>query len=379
MSVQIPPGNRAVSFSAVGDIALHGQYDSLLLDHGPFFAFEEVGPILKKSDIVFGNLESVLSACGNPNPDKRLCLRGSLSIINGIRYAGFNVLSLANNHSFDFGADAYKDMYNMLQNNSIQTVGAGDNLNDARRPLIMECRGIKVLFLAYSAPDTNGFNEALADKPGVAPLELKMIKKDISEHKDGVDCIVVSLHWGEEFCHYPSPKQIAIAREIIDSGARIILGHHSHVLQGIERYHSGVIVYNLGSLMMSGPSGDYRYQLQENNRESMIFNCSISKEGIFDIKIIPTWLDEKLRPTVSDNQRSEGIMKKIELLSNQIADPGYNKFWRDMVIKKNITGPAREWIKRGNFPRRIRNVRPGDVKRPINLIISYLKLLFQNH
>lgn len=378
MSVKMSP-NGAVSFSAVGDLALHGQYDSLLREHGPYFAFEEVAPILNKSDIVFGNLESVLSACGNPNPDKRLCLRGNSSFIDGIRHAGFNVLSLANNHSFDFGADAYRDMYKLLQNNGIKSVGAGDDLENARTPLTMERSGIKVLFLAYSAADTNGFNEALADKPGVAPLELEMIKKDISEHRDGADCIVVSLHWGEEFCHYPSPKQVTIAREIIDSGARIILGHHSHVLQGIERYHSGVIVYNLGSLIMSGPSGDYRYELQENNRESMIFNCSISKEGIFDINIIPTWLDENLRPTVSDNLRAEAIRKKIELFSIPIPDPGYKKFWKDMVIKNSITVPAQEWIKRGNFLRRIRNVRPGDVKRPVKLIISYLKLLFQNH
>ena len=378
MKKRISSKGETIILSAVGDLAIHGQYNAYVEEHGPLFAFQEAASFLNDSDIVFGNLESVLSAAGKPHTDKRLILKGNPLFIDGLEYAGFNVLSLANNHSFDFGVEAFQEMRSLLKKKKIEIVGAGKNLYEARRPRIIECRGLRLLFLAYSDFDTNGYNEALPDKPGIAPLDLQMIKDDIKKNSDTADCVIVSLHWGTEFSHYPSPKQVQTAKQIIDSGAKIIIGHHSHVLQGIELYNGGVIAYNLGSFMMSGPSGTYRYQLQENNRESIIFKCDISKDAISNVDIIPTWLNNKLQPTVCEGKKRDDILTKLKLLSAKVREPGYDKFWKEMNIKNKVKDPIREWFRKGNYLKRIKNVRPADIRRPIDLLMLYIRARFQD-
>jgi poly-gamma-glutamate synthesis protein (capsule biosynthesis protein) len=188
----------------------------------------------------------------------------------------------------------------------------------------------------------------------------------------------VSLHWGEEFNHYPSPQQVVDARAMIDSGADLILGHHSHVLQGIEEYKSGVIAYNLGSMMMSGPSGTYEYVLQENNRESVILNCEISEKGISGISFMPVWLNDKLYPVICKDSREKKILETVEDLSKAVMKEDYPEFWRDMTIRNRIKNPVREWFAKGNYLKRVKNIRPGDIKRPINLVVSYLRILLDN-
>ncbi|RNC69635.1 MAG: CapA family protein [Desulfuromonadales bacterium] len=367
----------AITLSAVGDLALHAQYDEMIADQAPDYFFSEVAPILRRSDVSFGNLESVLSTMGSPNPAKRLCLRGNLVFARGLSDAGFTVLSLANNHSFDFGTAAFQDMCSLLERNGIQWVGGGMNLAEARKPLVVECKGIKLLFLAYSAADTNGYNEADDDRPGVAPFDPALVIEDVTLNRDLADCIIVSLHWGEEFSHYPNPDQRTWARQIIDAGASIVLGHHSHVLQGIERYKEGVIAYNLGSLMMSGPSGDYRYELQDNNRESVILTFTITKEGVADVAITTTWLDSGLKSTICAGEKHRELMNKLDILSKKVASPDYPELWREMVIKDQFKSPLKEWLARGNFLRRIGNLRPSDIRRPFDFVSSYLKMRFK--
>ena len=379
MKSQRPADSDTITLSAVGDLAIHGQYDDLITKHDPCFFFDNVSGFLKKSDIVFGNLESVLSGSGTSDLIKPLHLRGNPLYIEGLKYAGFNVLSLANNHSFDFGIEAYYEMKKALEFNGINVVGGGEDISDSRRPLMIERRGISILFLAYSDESTGGFNEAHDNRPGVAPLDIEFIKEDIRKNRELVNCMVVSLHWGEEFNHYPSPKQVTYARAIIDSGADIILGHHSHVLQGIERYKSGVIAYNLGSMMMSGPSGRYEYILQDNNRESAILSCEISKNGVAGITITPVWLNDELCPVICEDGRRDEIMETVDNLSSEIIKEDYPEFWRDMVIRNKVKAPVKEWFARGNYLKRVKNLRPGDIKRPINLIVSYVRILLQNH
>jgi poly-gamma-glutamate synthesis protein (capsule biosynthesis protein) len=370
--------NNKVLLSAVGDLAIHGQYDEFIEKHSPHVFFEHVSGFFKNSDIVFGNLETVLSVSGTPKPDKPLCLRGNPLFLEGLKYAGFNVLSLGNNHSFDFGVEGYLDMKEALESSGIHVVGGGRDINDSRRPLIIEKKAIKILFLAYSDKKTGGFNEACDGTPGVAPLNIEIIKEDIKKHRDSVNCIIVSLHWGEEFNHYPSPQQVVDARAMIDSGADLILGHHSHVLQGIEEYKSGVIAYNLGSMMMSGPSGTYEYVLQENNRESVILNCEISEKGISGISFMPVWLNDKLYPVICKDSREKKILETVEDLSKAVMKEDYPEFWRDMTIRNRIKNPVREWFAKGNYLKRVKNIRPGDIKRPINLVVSYLRILLDN-
>jgi poly-gamma-glutamate synthesis protein (capsule biosynthesis protein) len=208
---------------------------------------------------------------------------------------------------------------------------------------------------------------------------VSLIGEDIKENRERADCVVVSLHWGEEFCHYPTPGQMSVARGIIDAGAHIVLGHHSHVLQGIERYRKGVIAYNLGSLMMSGPSGNYRYELQENNRQSAILRFTISTGGSREMEIIPTRLNEDLRPVICEGAHRDTILKRIDGLSRLVVTDDYPEFWRKIELEKKISGPFREWVARGNYLKRMKNLRPRDIRRPYDFITSCLKIVLQKN
>ena len=128
---------------------------------------------------------------------------------------------------------------------------------------------------------------------------------------------------------------------------------------------------------MSGPSGDYRYKLQDNNRESAILTFTITKEGVADLATTATWLDQRLIPTVCVGAKHVEIMKKIELLSKTVASQDYPEYWREMVLKDQFKSPLKEWLARGNFVRRIRNLRPSDMRRPFDFLFSYLKMRFK--
>jgi poly-gamma-glutamate synthesis protein (capsule biosynthesis protein) len=210
----------------------------------------------------------------------------------------------------DYGATGFSDTINILSEQGIKYVGAGKNINDARKPVIIQVKNIKVGFLAYS-------DVYLASKqnPGVAST--KYIKKDIRQIQDRVDTIVVSIHGGMDIADHPLPGEIKMMHSIIDSGADLILRHHPHVIQGIEHYKKGVIVYSLGNFVF-----DYKIDPLWKNlakaRVGMIFQCRISKKGIEETSVIPVHINDQYQPEVISGDAKDKIISKIEEISLDI-------------------------------------------------------------
>jgi poly-gamma-glutamate synthesis protein (capsule biosynthesis protein) len=248
-----------VTLMAVGDIMLgdhpicigHG-VGSKIKKEGAKYIFQHVRGLLNEADIAFGNLEAVLSKKNlNEKDVNSASLRAMPESADGLTYAGFNVLSLANNHIMEHGKEALLDTMNILRKNGIKYVGPED--------VVLSIRGTKVVFLAY----------CLLDEPGTCcKAESSEIIENVKRVKSKADIVIVSLHWGDEFIHKPSRYQVKLAHEIIDSGANIILGHHPHVLQGVEMYNGGLIAYSLGNFVFD--------MWQEKMRESVILKCLIS-------------------------------------------------------------------------------------------------------
>lgn len=324
-----------IQLLAVGDIALGGDYSILIQREGPHFPFALVTPCLKQGDIVFGNVEVPLSDQGKPDPSKPICLRGPSTGIDALASAGFTHVSLANNHAHDYGVVALRDTQQGLAQAGIATVGVGRDLADSRRPLIQPFPGGTLAFLAYNAYTTGGRYYAHRNREGSAPLEYCYIREDVRSLRERYDPLttVVSLHWGVEGNHYPTPFQRHLAHRIIEDGANLILGHHPHVIQSIERYRNGVIVYSLGNFAFPDISSQHvvkglSFKQQLANKESFIFKCEITPDGITAYQTIPIYINEHLQPCLASGRRKSDLLEQMTRYGEPLSDVNYEQFYK---------------------------------------------------
>lgn len=360
------PSNEVI-LAAVGDLALHGCYDALAGEGGAGSVMEGVAPVLREADLVFGNLECVLADAGEPRSDK-LCLRGSPVYAEALRTAGFDVVSTANNHSFDFGPEGFERMAQALRLAGIDPVGAGKNRAGALQPVKLARNGLRLVFLAYSCAETGGMNEAGGETPGTAPYLIHDVLDDIVRWKSEADAIVVSVHWGEEHVPYPAPWQVRDARRMIDAGAVLVLGHHSHMFQGIERYKHGLIAYSLGNFLASdirwaGPARSYAYALREIDREGIVLRCGLTRGGVRSFDCLPIRVQEDGRVSVCEGKQVEEIRAKLAERSAPLALDDYEGFWRNFRMERSVYGPLRKWWRNGGVADKVRRLRFADVRR----------------
>ena len=236
----------AVTILAVGDVYIGGSAEFYLKKNGYSYPFRETENIIRNSDIALANLEAPLTDSVNVLMEKKFVLKTAPAAASAIKTAGFDVVTLANNHIMDYGADGLKDTIDLLDKASIRHTGAGQDLKEARTPALFNIRGTKVAFLAYS----NVFPEefyATENSAGTAQGLYEHIKADIKNISKHVDIVVVSFHWSEELARYPKEYQIRLAHLAIDNGADLVVGHHPHVIQGVERYKDGIVFYSLGN------------------------------------------------------------------------------------------------------------------------------------
>lgn len=306
-----------VSLAAVGDIAI-GDHPlcvgfgvfSKFKNLPPDYPFEHVLHAFSNMDIVFGNLECTLSCHGlRGNRLSSVQMRGYPGLVDGLVKAGFNMLNLANNHSMQHGRKPFLETVKLLKDHNINFCGVNTEDHLIGKPSILEINEIKIAFLGYSLRPRQYFDD---NNPLYSEGHLDHITKDVKDNNKRVDIVVVSLHWGEEFVEQPSPEEIKIAREIIDSGADLIIGHHPHVLRGIEHYKHGIIIYSLGNFVCD-------MSWDERLRESLIFRCRITKSGISDIELIPIYINNNYQPEVLVKERGKNLLQRIEKLTEKLS------------------------------------------------------------
>ncbi len=274
-----PPPPRELRMSAVGDIMLGGSAAPELAKYGYEYPFAEVRGVFQGSQLVFGNLEGPLTDAGRPAPGKRFVFRSPPErVASALKAAGFNIVALANNHTMDYGVEGLRQTRAALQAAGIQFVGAGENLREAREPAFMNAGGHSVAFLAYSLVFPESF-WARTDNAGSAFGHIDQIRADVTAASQRADVVVVSFHWGREITTELRPYQTRLARAAIDAGARVVLGHHPHILQGIERYKGGIIFYSLGNFAF----GSY----SRSATRSIIAQLKIRDTQLTEVKLIP--------------------------------------------------------------------------------------------
>ena len=266
----------SVTFIAAGDIMLDRGTERIVRKKGLEFPFNSISHLVHRYDIAFCNLESIISNRGRPIK-KPITFEADTAFISILKESGFNVINLANNHALDYGRKALSDCMDRLKRVHLYTVGAGINLHKAYRPLIIEKNSLKIAFLAYcTIPTGVPVKEHL---PHISVFNLDTAISTIKRLRDTVDFIIVSLHWGIEYQHHPTPEQQKIAHRLIDEGADIIIGHHPHVIQEFELYRGKPIVYSLGNFIFD--------QRGKERNEGILFSCTLKKDSILDIVLWP--------------------------------------------------------------------------------------------
>ncbi|HEY8554275.1 MAG TPA: CapA family protein [Burkholderiales bacterium] len=246
-------GVGVLTVAAVGDIMLGGTATPELERFGYDYPFERVGELLRAADIAFGNLEGPLTERGTPYPKQYVFRSPPDRVAPALARAGFDVVALANNHSLDYGVEGLRDTIAALERVGIRYVGAGENLAAARRPALLEARGVRVAVLAYSLTFPEEF-WATADAPGTAFGHEEHVRADVAAARRRADVVLVSFHWGGEGTTELRDYQRKLGHAAIEAGAAAVLGHHPHVLQGVERYRDGVILYSLGNFVFGSYS-----------------------------------------------------------------------------------------------------------------------------
>jgi poly-gamma-glutamate synthesis protein (capsule biosynthesis protein) len=259
-----PADSSLVVLRFGGDVLLAGHYEQAD-PSARGWAFEGF-TLLATADVAMVNLENAVTTRGKKIP-KPYNFRMHPRYGPMLRDAGINLVTLANNHIYDYGEVGLFDTIFYLDSLNIAHVGAGRTAEEARRPVVLTRKGKHLAFFGYyGGGEAPG---ATASRPGVARRDLSVIGEDIAAVRSSMPgvYVVVNLHWGTEKATVPDEGQRTFARRVIDSGADVVIGHHPHVLQGIEVYRHGVIVYSLGNFLFGG-----------NNRSSY-------DTGLFEIRL----------------------------------------------------------------------------------------------
>jgi poly-gamma-glutamate synthesis protein (capsule biosynthesis protein) len=297
-----PPSARVVSG---GDVMPDRQVEQFANANGAQAVFAGIAPVLMKGDAAWVNLEGVTSKLGSPWPGKDYTFEGPPEFAPALADAGVDVVTMANNHTVDYGRAALKDTIARLEKAGVHVVGAGSDSSDAHAPAIVTTdTGATIGFLGYSDVWWPGF-EATSSQAGVAQAfsNIRRMKRDIKALAAEVDYVVVGFHWGFEYQHYPVSQQTREAHAAVDAGADLVIGHHPHVLQGFETYKRRLIAYSLGDLVFD--------HMAVETGQTVLVDATLRPEGV-TARLVPAYASSAGIPSLQRGEAGRTILKLVK-------------------------------------------------------------------
>jgi poly-gamma-glutamate capsule biosynthesis protein CapA/YwtB (metallophosphatase superfamily) len=308
--VVAPPEAPSLWLSAVGDCTLGGDYrgerakgsfHAELAAQGddPAYPFSLVRSVLDTDDLTIANLETTLTDARRPYGDP-LSFRGKPAYAAMLREGSVELVNVANNHAMDFGFPGHEDTVAAVRKEGVGVFGA--DLVDVRT-----IRDIEVVNLGY----TGGRDE-------VRPR----VERDVRAHKRPDNLVIVSFHWGMEGSGTILPTQRLLGRAAVDAGADLVLGHHPHVLQGIEAYRGRNIVYSLGNFVFGGHShpGDMDSMIYQQRFERSQGGIVPGETRLVPVRISGTTPQNDYRPVVLEGEEASRVLARLETLSASVAE-----------------------------------------------------------
>ncbi|MBP9748218.1 MAG: CapA family protein, partial [Candidatus Pacebacteria bacterium] len=256
-------------------------------DYGALF--ENLG-MLKKADISFTNLEGTASDLG-VDGKSLYSFHMDPTVVPAIAGSGIDVVSMANNHVGDWGLESYIDTLARLKENQISYVGGGMNSTEAEEPVIIEKYGVKIGYLGFSDVGPV-WMKATEDKAGLLLASNPRFDEIIKNASAKVDHLVVSFHWGDEYKTVHNARQEYLAHKAVDAGAKLVIGHHPHVVQDVEVYKNSYIAYSLGNFI-------FDQAFSQNTMEGMLLEIKLGRDGSMTaqkntIKLSPYFQPQKV-------------------------------------------------------------------------------------
>ena len=352
---------------AVGDIMLGRKVAGRASDAGPEALFCHVKEFLGKSDILIGNLEApLLDTKEKPDPRVPIPLKAPEEAAKSLRLSRISIMNLANNHIMDYGLRGLNHTVRLLELAGVLHCGAGTDLEEATAPLDVDVKGLRLSFLSFSS----SYN-ADSQSAGTAPLDGNLIQKAVAAQSQVSDFVIVSLHHGVEYSDYPTPSMVKMARQVVEAGASLVLGHHPHVLQGIERYHGGIIAYSLGNFVFDSADPQVRldahrgcllgvkYGVQfppDDDRpcQSAVLEIRFAKNRPLEYTVHPAMIMQDFAPALLQGKDAERVLMRLEALSSGIGNPDLPE---NVLLKRLQEDSLKSYLKNNSFRYYLRKMR----------------------
>lgn len=285
-----------VVLNVVGDISYPNGWGGIQeIDRRKHQLFEQVQPILDSGDLNFANVECPLTE-SEATADKQFPIACKEMRLQYMLQAGFNLFSLANNHSYDAGLQGIKDSIALMRRTTNQErplwwAGTGESSSEARKHLVFQPPG-KNLRIAFFAVGNSGYGGR------VGSLHDKTLLERLTAARAEADVVLVSIHHGPEYVHVPYASTVKKFHALIDAGADLVIAHHPHVVQGVERYGKGFIFYSLGNFSFG--SKTRRHLVKGARLYSMIGRVTLHKGQLQQIELIPLYANNGYRWTLGE-------------------------------------------------------------------------------
>ncbi|MBV2156417.1 CapA family protein [Kitasatospora sp. SUK 42] len=300
-----PDGTITVAFA--GDVHFEGRTQARLSVRAPEPALGPISRTLADADLSVLNLETAITGRGAPEP-KTYTFRTSPKALSVLKESGVDVVSMANNHAVDFGADGLTDTLAAKDSSPIPVVGVGHNAKEAYAPYVTTVRGAKVAVVAASQVEdiTNQKWRAGANKPGIASaLDVPALVSAVQEAKRQAPVVLVYLHWGEEGKACPTGPQTAIAKKLAAAGATAVVGTHAHTMVGSGMLGGTYIGYGFGNFLWYGTSN------YANSNETGVTTLTLTADGkVAGESFAPATIDDKGIPQPVTGAAADAALKR---------------------------------------------------------------------
>jgi len=298
--IEMPDDPDAITLFVVGDMIFDRKIRKVVEEKGDkdySYPFQRIKDLLSKPDLLIGNLESQISDKEGQKVEKTnltVHFKADPNAIEGLIYAGFDMVDVANNHALDYGREVFEDSLRHLNSAGIDYIGGGFDYNETFAPRIRDIRGTRIGFLGFTYPKIDGSyipwlpEENMSGIGIVQKSETRKLVQIIKDAKEKCDILIVLFHAGTDYSKKQSEYQEYYARIFLDSGADMMIGHHAHVVQPIEKYKGKWIAYGLGNFVFDqefervGPAG--------------LLVVKIKDKKIADVSMINLTIDDDYRP-----------------------------------------------------------------------------------
>lgn len=304
------PTPKVVTLAFAGEMIFARTVAAKIKEYNDYrYPFYRVLPLLKKADLRFATLEAPLLGKNTPCSSGCMVFICDEGNIEGLKFAGIDVVSLAANHVMDGDREGLFKTIDLLDQNKIGHIGAGKNLGEARQPLVKEINGSKFGLLGYNNIPPKEY-EASDNRPGSAWFDENYLIEDIKNLKPKVDIVIVSFHWGKEYTALPNDEQKYFAHLAINEGADLIIGDHPHWIQSIEFYKDKPIFYSLGNFI-------FDQMWSEETQKGIIVLITYQEKKLDKIEIVPFRIRDYVQPVPMEGEEREKMIKYILSISDK--------------------------------------------------------------